>query len=95
MAIPQRTNTAILGQLTHQVIELDKKAVGQKDDVETIAREKWKNNEDMGIGSCSESMQQQDTPAVDDSLLGTRIECLCEFDMDNKGTIKEFIGVVA
>jgi len=24
-----------------------------------------------------------------DSLLGTRIECLCEFDMDDKGTINE------
>lgn len=38
-----------------------------------MARERWKNNEDMGIGSCSESMYQKDALAVDDSLLGTRI----------------------
>ena len=75
--------------MTHQVKELDEKAAGQKGGVETMARERWKNNEDMGIGSCSESMQQKDAPAVDNLLLGTRIECLCEFDMDDKGTIKE------
>ena len=87
--IPQRKHVAILGQMTHQVKELDKKAAGQKGDVETRARERWKNNEDMGIGSCSEIMQRKDAPAVDDLLLGTRIEFLSEFDMDNKGTIRE------
>ena len=53
VAIPQRKNIAILGQVTHQVKELDEKAAGQKGGVETMARERWKNNEDMGIGSCS------------------------------------------
>ena len=78
-----------LSSISCQVIELDKKAAGQKGGVETMARERWKNNEDTGIGSCNESMQQKDAPAVDDSMLGTHIECLCEFDMDDKGTIKE------
>ena len=62
MAIPQRTNTAILGQLTHQVIELDKKAVGQKDVVETMAREngrimkKWEL--EVVVKVCNKKMHQ-------------------------------------
>ena len=50
----------------------------------------WRDDEAKGIGSIHEKMQQQVPLVVDDSLLGTRIEYLFEFDIDDpdKGSKK-------
>ena len=43
----------------------------------------WRDNEAKGIGSIHEKMQQQVPLVVDDSLVGTRIEYLSEFDIED------------
>eukprot|EP00957_Ditylum_brightwellii_P045116 3421123-Ditylum_brightwellii.AAC.1 len=51
------------------------------------AREKLRNQEAEGIGSIHESMQQIGALSADESLVGTRIEYLSQFDMDDAGSI--------
>lgn len=87
--IPHRMATPILGQLTTQVKKLDKRAKDEEGSFDQSAREKWKRNELEGLGNMNRYMQQKDSPAINDSLIGTRIEYLSEFDMDDEGTVKE------
>ena len=59
-------------------------------DFDTSARKRWRNIETKGIGSVLERMQQKSALAIDESLVGTRIEYLYEFDndIDDKGDTK-------
>ena len=59
-------------------------------DVDTSARKRWRNIETKGIGSVLERMQQKSALAIDESLVGTRIEYLYEFynDIEHKGDTK-------
>ena len=55
----------------------------------------WRDNEAKGIGSLHGKMQQQIPLVVDDSLVGTRIEYLSEFDIEDPGQRKyKDLGVV-
>ena len=59
-------------------------------DFDTSARKRWINIETKGIGSVLERMQQKITLVIDESLAGTRIEYVYEFDndIDDKGDTK-------
>ena len=74
----------IIGQITHQVRTLDEKAASTASDFDKGSREKWKSNEEKGKESMHQLLQNTDPPKVDESLLGSRIEYLLEFELDNE-----------
>ena len=82
--IPERTNMGILGQITHQVSTLDERAAYTESDFDKGSREKWKINEEKWKVSMHQLLQNPDPPKVDESLLGSRIEYLSEFELDNE-----------
>ena len=82
--IPERTNMGILGQITHQVRTLDEKTAYIASDFDKGSREKWKSNEEKGKGSIHQLLQNPDPLKVYESLLGSRIEYLLEFELDDE-----------
>ena len=74
----------ILGQITHQVSTLDEKVSSAASDFDKGSREKWKSNEDKGKVSIHQLLQNPDPSKVDESLLGSRIEYLSEFELDDE-----------
>ncbi len=83
--LPWCTKTVQLGQATTQVKELDKTATKDVDVFDKKARLKWRNLEEKGITSVHAERQQRDAPAIDETLIGTRIEYLSYIDMNNEG----------
>ena len=59
----------ILGKITHQIIALDEKSKSITSDFDKGSREKWKSNEEKGIGSMHQLLQNSDPPKGDESLL--------------------------
>ena len=57
--ILERTDMGILGQITHQVRALDDKSASTKSDFDKGSREKWKSNEEKGIGSMHQLLQNK------------------------------------
>ena len=70
----------ILGHITHQVSTVDEKAASTSSDFDTGSKEKWKSNEEKGKGSMHKLLLNPDPQKVDESLLGSRIEYLSEFE---------------
>ena len=83
VAIPERTDMGILGQITHQVRALDEKSACKTSEFDNILRDKWKSNEQKGIGSMHQILRNLDPQEVDESFLGSRIEYLSEFELDD------------
>ena len=81
--VPRRSSNIILGKITSKAKELDKRSVDKEGHFDRSARQMWRDNEAKGIGSIHEKMQQQVPLVVDDSLVGTRIEYLSEFDIED------------
>ena len=84
VTITERTNMGILGNITHQVSTLDEKSAYTASYFYKVSREKWKSNEEKGKGSMHQLLQNPDPPKVDESLLGSRIEYLSEFELDDE-----------
>ena len=82
--IPEITNMGILGQITYQVSTLDDKAASKRSKFDKVSRKKLKSNEEKWIGSMHQLFQNTDPPKVDESFLGSRIEYLSEFELDNE-----------
>ena len=80
--IPEITDMWILGHITHQVRALDNKSASKTREFDKGPREKWKSNEEKGIGSMHQLFQNTDPSKVDELLLGSRIECLSDFELD-------------
>ena len=74
----------IIGQINHQVRALDDIAASKTSEFGKGSREKCKSNEDKGVGSMHQLLQNPDPPKVDDSFLGSRIEYLSEFELDDE-----------
>lgn len=87
--IPQRKEMAILGTESKQRGKLDSNTIEAEDEFELKSRNDWKKRELEGFTSVHSKRQKRDAPAVDETLLGKRIEFLSEFDMDEEGTEKE------
>ena len=87
--IPQRKEMAILGTESKQRGKLDSNTIEAEDEFELKSRNDWKKREFEGLTSVHSKRQKRDAPAVDETLLGKRIEFLSEFDMDEEGTEKE------
>ena len=84
--ILERTDMGILGQINHQVKAMGEKAAYKPSDFDKVSKEKWKSNEQKGIGSMHQLLQNPDPPKVDEFLLGSRIEYLSEFELyDERG----------
>ena len=82
--ITERTNMGILGNITHQVSTLDEKTAYTASYFYKVSREKWNSNEEKGKGSMHQLLQNPDPPKVDEFLLGSRIEYLLEFELDDE-----------
>ena len=87
--IPRRKNTATLGTASKQRGKLDSNTQEEEDEFELNSRIKWKEQESEGYGSVYSKRQKKDAPAIDETLIGKRIEYLSEFDMYEEGTEKE------
>ena len=74
----------ILGQITHQVSTLDEKSASTASDFDKGSREKWKSKEEKEKRSMHQLLQNPDPPRVDEYLLGSRIEYLSEFELDDE-----------
>ena len=71
----------ILGQINHQVRALYEKAASKTSYFDKGSREKYKSNEDRGIGSMHRLLKNPYPLKVENSLLGSRIEYLYEFGL--------------
>ena len=80
--ILERTNMGILGHINHQVSTLDEKSASTASDFDKGSREKWKSIVEKGKGSMHQLFQNTDPSKVDELLLGSRIECLSDFELD-------------
>ena len=80
---------ATLGTASKQRGKLDSNTQEEEDEFELNSRIKWKTQESEGHGSVYSKRQKKDAPAVDDILIGKRVEYLSEFDMDDEGTEQE------
>ena len=87
--IKQRRDIKTLGQQTTQVKNINKKRMESVNEFDQKARETWQERESQGIGSMHSEMQQKVAPALDDELIGKRIDYLAEFELDDKGTEKD------
>ena len=82
--ITEKTDMGILGQITHQVRALDEKSASETSDFDKGSIEKWSSNKEKGIGSMYQLLQNPDPQKVDELLLGSRIEYLSEFGLDDE-----------
>lgn len=89
--VPRRKITSIMGTLCMKVQDMDKKAEEHVVRIDQMAREKWKVREASGQGSVLMDMQKIGDRPMDESFIGTRIEMLSNFDMDDEGIVKEAI----
>ena len=87
--VPQRKQMAVVGTLSAKAQELDRVAKETEEEFDLNARRTWKDNEEKGFGSVLQEMLELGKKAIDASFIGTRIEYLCNFDMNNEGTIQE------
>ena len=87
--IPQRKDMATLGTATKQRGNLDINGMEVEDAFELKSRNDWKKRELEGETSVHSKRQKKNAPAVNEDLLGKRIEYLAEFDMDEEGAEKE------
>ena len=71
----------ILGQITHKVRALYEKLSSKRSYFDKVSREKWKSNEEKGVGSMHQLLQNPDPLNFDESLLGSKIEYLSEFGL--------------
>ena len=76
---------SILGQRTHQVLELDLKENGHKEDIETKSWGACKKRNEEEFGSVHASMHNPDALKLE-SLIGMRIGYLSSIDMDRAGS---------
>ena len=76
----------VLGQLTKQTMEMDKKANENKEELDKRARAKWQERDEQGEMSMHSQMQGKNAPTLDDAFIGTIIEYLSEFDLTLDGT---------
>ena len=95
MPTRKRKDGPILGTVSEQRKKLDKKAITDEVTFDRDARLQWQDRELQGIGSLHSHKQQLDAPPLE-SLIGSRIEYLSEFEMDEAGTVKDtrWCGVV-
>ena len=89
LILPTRAVMPILGQMTEQVIELDAKAAENTEDFERKARLEWKDRESNDTGNMDTPRHQLDAPDIR-TLIGSRIEYLLEFDINEDGTKKDW-----
>jgi hypothetical protein len=87
--VPQRKVMPVLEQLTSTVIEIDWKCKEDTDEFELNYRKVWKQREESEVGSIHMEMQAISSCSLNEPFLGTRIEYLAEFDMDEVGTERE------
>ena len=88
--LPTRAVMPILGQLTEQGIEPDAKASDNMEDFEQNARLELKDRESHDIENMDTLCQQLDAPDILVTLIGSRIEYLSEFNIDEDGTKKDW-----
>ena len=74
----------IFGLNNHQVRSLYKKAESKTSDFDKLSRKKRRSNEEKGIGSMHQLLQNPYPVNVEESLLGSRIDYLSEFGKDDK-----------
>ena len=72
--VPEITDMGILGHITHQVRDLDDKSASKTSYFDKGSRDKWKSNEERGIGSMYQLLKNPYPLKVDELLLGSRIE---------------------
>ena len=84
MKLPARKQTAILGQLTQQVQNLDKQSVEENTAMDMRAREKLKGYEASGKTSLHSENQSRVAPDIDEDFVGQRIEFLSKYEMLNE-----------
>ena len=80
----------ILVQITHQVRALGEKSASKSSTFDKGSRYKWKSNEEKDIGSMQQLLQNTDPPKTDKSLLGSRIEYLLEFELEDENEEVEY-----
>ena len=80
MGVPKRKTTAILGTLTKQVQDLDKKHGEDLSALDLNARQQWREQEESGKSSIVTEKQSRHPPDVDETLVGQRIEMLSWYE---------------
>ena len=84
--VPQRKSMPVLGQLTKQTMEMDRKANENKEELDKRARAKWQERDKQGETDMHSRMQEKYAPTLDDAFIGKRVEYLSEFDLNEEGT---------
>lgn len=82
--IPQRKDMPILGTESKQRGKLDKTGIEVEDEFEQKSRNEWKKREAEGFSSIHSKRQKKNAPAVDETLIGKRIEVLISFDINKE-----------
>ena len=86
--IPQRKEMAILGTESSQRGKLDINGIEVENQFELKSRNEWKKRDAEGFSSIHSKRQKKNAPAVDETLIGKRIEVLISFDLNPEGTEK-------
>lgn len=93
MGVPKRKTTAILGTLTKQVQDLDKKHGEDLSALDLNARQQWREQEESGKSSIVTEKQSRHPPDVDETLVGQRIEMLSWYEYrDMPGGVYRWCG---
>ena len=71
------------------VKKIDQDANNYADQMDVECRTRWKNVDDEGETSTLERLKGLGKQSLDQSNVGKRIEYLCNFDMDEGGTVQE------
>ena len=82
--IPQRKDMPILGTESKQRGKLDETGIEVEDEFEQKSRNEWKKREAEGFSSIHSKRQKKNSPAVDETLIGKRIEVLISFDINKE-----------
>ena len=82
--IPQRKDMPILGTESKQRGKLDETGIEVEDEFEQKSRNEWKKRDAEGFSSIHSKRQKKNSPAVDETLIGKRIEVLISFDINKE-----------
>ena len=77
---------AILGTESKQRGKLDINGIEVENEFELKSRNEWKKRDAEGFSSIHSKRQKKNAPAVDETLIGKRIEVLSSFDLNPEGT---------
>jgi len=87
--MPRRKQLPVVGTLIEKVKQLDFENVRKIGGFNIEARKEWKKRTESGEAKTVQNLQKIGTNMLDPSWVGTRVEYLAYYDIDEKGNERE------